>query len=551
MLVYGDRSERADPSQKTAALRESLDAVRQMPAGLERHSTLVSALIDAGMLLQGIADSDFERAGVDRRIDATEVLTAFLVQLSGEVIRSWESDFACGIPDAPTLRDLPGEVRLREPEGYAFYALYPEAFAEAARKLRVENPRVIGIRSIGTSLGAMVAAALGAKGFATVRPFGNPFARQVAIAPELERELFALDRDYVIVDEGPGLSGSSFGAVADWLLGRGIPLDRIVLVPSHGGEPGPQASGAHRMIWRRVRKSPAGFDGRWLAERFGPLKPLGTGTRLKLLAGSGGGRILLRFAGLGKIDERKLAMARAMHGAGFAPEPLGLAHGFLAERWHEDAQRLDRSERPLREMAAYIGARARLFPAAESEGASIGQLFAMTRRNVEVALGTEASARLAHWEQRLASLAGRVSRVRTDNRMDAHKWLRLPGRRLLKTDALDHHCAHDLVGAQDMAWDVAGAAVEFDLDPRERRFLAAEAGRAARRLVDPELLDLMTLAYLAFRLGEARLTCLEAASASYERRLRQLLLERSSPSKPRESAFGGHAERTAAGTIQP
>ena len=550
MLVYGDRTERADPSQKIVALRESLNAVRQMRTGLERHSKLVSALIDAGMLLQGIADSDFERAGVDRRTDATDALTAFLVQLAVEVIRSWEADFACEIPDAPTLRDLPGEVRLREPEGYAFYALYPEAYVEAARKLRVQNPCVIGIRSIGTSLGAIVAATLGARGFATVRPFGDPFERQVAIAPELERELLALDRDFVIVDEGPGLSGSSFGAVADWLLDRGIPLDRIVFIPSHGGEPGPQASAAHRMIWRRVRKSPAGFDGGWLAERFGPLEPLGTGTRLKFLAGSGGERILLRFAGLGMIGERKLAMARAMHGAGFAPEPLGLAHGFLAERWHENAG-LDPSERPLREIAAYIGARARLFPAAESEGASIGQLFAMTRRNVEVALGTEASARLAHWEQRLASLAGRVSRVRTDNRMDAHKWLRLPGRRLLKTDALDHHCAHDLVGAQDMAWDVAGAAVEFDLDPRERRFLAAEAGRAARRLVDPELLDLMTLAYLAFRLGEARLTCLEAASASYERRLRQLLLERSSPSKPRESAFGGHAERTAAGTIQP
>jgi hypothetical protein len=248
------------------------------------------------------------------------------------------------------------------------------------------------------------------------------------------------------------------------------------------------------MIWRRVRKSPAGFDGGWLAERFGPLEPLGTGTRLKFLAGSGGERILLRFAGLGMIGERKLAMAKAMHGAGFTPEPLGLAHGFLAERWHEDAQPLDRSERPLPEMAAYIGARARLFPAAESEGASIEELFAMTRRNVEVALGTEASARLDHWEQRLGSLAGRVSRVRTDNRMDARKWRRLSDGRLLKTDALDHHCAHDLIGAQDMAWDAAGAAVEFDLDPGERRFLAAEAGRAARRLVDRELLDFMTRA---------------------------------------------------------
>ena len=551
MLVYGDRSERADPSQKTAALRESLDAVRQMRAGLERHSKLVSALIDAGMLLQGLADSDFERTGVDRRIDAADALTAFLVQLAGEVIRSWERGVACEIPHAPTLRDLPGEVRLREPEGYAFYALYPEAYAEATRKLRVEDPYVIGIRSIGTSLGAIVAATLGAKSFATVRPSGHPFARQVAIAPELERELLAPRRDYVIVDEGPGLSGSSFGAVADWLLQRGIPLDRIVFVPGHGGEPGPQASDAHRALWRQVRKSPAAFDRAWLAERFGPLEPFRTGTRLKFLAGSGSERVLLRFAGLGSTGERKPKMAGALHDEGFTPEPLGLVHGFLPERWYEDAQRLDRSERPLREMAAYIGARARLFPAAENEGASIEQLFAMACRNVEIALGAGALARIACWQQRIGSLQRCASRVRTDNRMDAHKWLRLSDGRLLKTDALDHHCAHDLIGAQDMAWDVAGAAVEFDLDPGERSLLAAEAGRAAGCLVDPELLDFMTLAYLAFRLGEARLTGLEAASGSYERRLRQLLLERSHPSKPRESALGGHAERTAAGTIQP
>ena len=42
----------------------------------------------------------------------------------------------------------------------------------------------------------------------------------------------------------------------------------------------------------------------------------------------------------------------------------------------------------------------------------------------------------------------------------------------MKTDALDHAFGHDLVGCQDIAWDLAGAAVEFDLDTEERETLA-------------------------------------------------------------------------------
>ena len=34
---------------------------------------------------------------------------------------------------------------------------------------------------------------------------------------------------------------------------------------------------------------------------------------------------------------------------------------------------------------------------------------------------------------------------------------------LLKTDALDHSEGHDLIGCQDIAWDVVGAATELEL----------------------------------------------------------------------------------------
>ncbi len=95
-------------------------------------------------------------------------------------------------------------------------------------------------------------------------------------------------------------------------------------------------------------------------------------------------------------------------------------------------------------------------------GASIKQLLAMARRNIELALG--AGARGARTHVTWTRLQLRVHRVRTDNRLDRGEWLRLRDGRLIKTDALDHHQGHDLIGCQDPAWDVAGAVVEFGLD---------------------------------------------------------------------------------------
>ena len=65
-----------------------------------------------------------------------------------------------------------------------------------------------------------------------------------------------------------------------------------------------------------------------------------------------------------------------------------------------------------------------------------------------------------------AGLKGAVRRVETDNRLHAWEWLHTPDGRLLKTDALDHHAGHDLIGCQDITWDIAGATVELDLSDR-------------------------------------------------------------------------------------
>jgi hypothetical protein len=494
MLVYGDHSEFAVPRELLEQIREQLAIVSSMRPGIERHAKLVGALIEAGQLLQGAADAD---------APAGE-LSAFVQELAEAVVRSWDGGFADigKLPALPAM-ELPGRVELRLPEGFAFYAVYPEGYIEAARKLSLAGPpRVIGIRSIGTTLGAVTAAALRAPLPVSVRPFGDPFARQVKLPPGL----IEADAHYVVVDEGPGLSGSSFGAVADWLEERGVPLERIAFLPSHGGDLGPHSSTAHRERWKQAQRVAAEFEPDFLARLFGPLEEFSTGhpwERRKYLATHDGTRVLLKFAGLGAIGEQKLEMARVLHAAGFTPEPLGLVHGFIVERWCEDAQPLAADDVPVEDVAHYIGSRARVFPAEGANGASIDELLTMCRRNLSLSLGEEAARALDGWQ--VARLSRRISRVRTDNKLDRSEWLRATGGRLVKVDAVDHHQAHDLIGCQDLAWDVAGAIVEFDLTGREADRLIAISEQMAARHVNRELLNFYRLAYCCFRLGHAEL----------------------------------------------
>lgn len=529
MLVYGDRSRRADPRACLGEIGTAAARIAATPPGIDRHAALVGLFIDVAGLTQGVADALFAPDGLDRRSPEQDACMALLMALADAVRRSWDSGFAAlDLPALTPPAALPPDVEIRQPEGHAFYALYPESYVAAARLLHLPPPiRVIGIRSIGTGLAAIAAATLGAPPPVTLRPVGHPFARKLAVAPGLAAELLSGSASYVVVDEGPGLSGSSFGAVADFLEDHGVPRSRIAFLPSHGGDPGPQASARHRARWAEAVRPVVDFDAlfldrlaTWASELIGtltePLHDISGGRwrpllwpdpadwpaiapsweRRKFLARSDGGTWLLRFAGLGSIGERKLARARLLHAAGFTAEPRGLIHGFLVERWHDDARPLTAAPGPA-QLARYLGFRARMFPADDNEGATLPELFDMARFNAGQVLGEAVAARLDPWRPRLPDLAGRVRRVATDGRLAPHEWLRLPNGQLLKADAHDHHAAHDLIGCQDIAWDIAGGAVEFDLPPTAIIGEIARAGAPA----DAELTAFLMPCYLAFRLG--------------------------------------------------
>ena len=547
MLVYGDVECWETVGAKHARIEGALTEAACLPPGIERHSALVAAFIGASELVQGILDAGFQERGFDvRSVDHAGGMEILAI-LARTVDRSWRSGFAEGSVPASLLGKLLGcdpslPIRTRTAEGYAFYAVYPESYLEAARRSGLgPGTRVIGIRSIGTGLSALVAAALDAPPPLTLRPAGHPFRREVRADPALTGEL-AADGDamFAIVDEGPGLSGSSFGAVADWLEAEGVARQRIHFFPSHANSLGPQASPHHRERWSRaprhvidmdrllLRSSPPHSLSAWIEDCLGPLdqplEEISGGAwrarrypdethwpaahvqqeRRKFLARVKGTPWLVKFAGLGEAGLRKYRRAQELHAGGFTPEAAGYRHGFLIERWHESGASLDRTpvDRNLlvERIGSYLGFRARRFPAGADRGASLDHLGEMARYNTGQGLGENAAAALGAIVSRGGNLEGHVRRIDTDNRMQPWEWL-LVGGHLIKTDALDHSAAHDLVGCQDVTWDIAGAIVEFSLSGEETSRLCRIVERESGFPVAPEILAFMRPCYLAFQMG--------------------------------------------------
>lgn len=465
MIVYGDHPRATTLAVLHAAAAARLSDARAASRGLARHGALVATFVAWAELTRAAADAAFAEHGRDRADPSLDAAMAVLVRPARAVAVSWRSRFRR--TPLPALGPAPAErtVTTKSAQVFAFYALYPEAVFEAAARLApARDTRILCLRVIGTALAAMVAAALRSpEGPATLRPVGHPFARRIVAAPPTP------SARALVVDEGPGLSGSSLAAAVSWLGSSGTPPRHVTLLTSHPHLPRAMASPDTLALWRGCGRCWADFEATilprlpyWVAsllgEPFTAWQDLSAGAwtrtlptdpprkRRKYLATTATRRYLVKFAGLGEIGAAKLAHAHANAALSLVPEPIGLAHGFLVERWIEP--RPPAVPTPA-ELARYLAARAALAP--PNPSASLATLIAMAHANIAEALGSGAAAAFAFAARVSGMEATPGNAVAVDARLHAWEWLRDANGHLLKADALDHCEGHDLIGYQDIA----------------------------------------------------------------------------------------------------
>jgi hypothetical protein len=529
MIVY-----RAD--ERPCDTAAELSRLIRRAGSVDAHTpdALMELFIDLGELESGIADRQFAtRDGLHPlttalRSAALHSAHALIASSAGEIAGRDRELAALGDALRATPRSpLPAAVALRVPEGYAYYALHPESYALAAREfahaLRPASAICIGIRSIGTSLSAIVAAALERLGVIvslhTVRPHGHPFDRSVRFDSELAAAFEGAPRDsfFLVVDEGPGLSGSSFGSVARALGDLGIESNRVILFPSWNPDGSEFRSDEARSQWTKHQRFCVGVSAIaqhgegidlsggswrqvvWVDESQWPAVQPRHEVLKRWIPATGS---VVRFAGLGRYGAAKRRRAEALAEAGLGPAPVRLENGYLSLKFLEGRPCTPRTEVTtglVDTMATHIGFLTRSFPGPRSP--RLDTVLEMAAANIRLGL-VDAAPPLPLEPFRSALDAAPCAAI--DGRMLAHEWLHT-GSGFVKTDALDHHCDHFFPGIQDAGWDLAAATFEFDLNRAARdrllaRYVAASGDRDVR-----QRLPFYDLAYPAFRLGYATL----------------------------------------------
>jgi hypothetical protein len=478
LLVFREGRRRVSGGELKSVLLHSLEQIADQP-GID---DLIENLLRAGELECAVADA--ETVPLETYTSLTDLLAERLVgrglQLGHfrRLAPQWDAQLEQrplyqALADAPA----PHELWISAPEGFAYYALHPLAFAEVVGGIPTPAGcmAVIGIRSIGTTLSAVTAAAARAHGLQagriTVRPGGHPYNRCTEFSLQ---QLHFVERSrqagavFLVVDEGPGLSGSSFLSVAEALQRAGVASDEIVLVCGH--EPDIDSfraeDGARRA--RRFRWIPISSEarrpveaqvfvgaGQWRQGLFSdrtlwPASWINL-ERLKYLSAGDGWQKLFKFVGLGDYGKRVLERENTIAAAGFGPGAQSEPNGFASYPWIacRPMPAADVSHRELKRLADYCAFRCGAFPAQPTNPEALQRMAEHNLHELKLELPVEL----------------RVARpVVADGRMQPHEWLRPGDGRMWKTDSGSHGDDHFFPGVTDIAWDLAGAIVEWRMN---------------------------------------------------------------------------------------
>jgi hypothetical protein len=407
-------------------------------AGAQR-STVAACIADLDRAISSV-EREGRRAAVSALVVAGEVEAAFAdagIASAAAAVTDALAEIALGrdVP-IPRVTAVGHEVVRSPPEGFAYYGLDPRSFGSARSLAGERDVLVVGIRSIGTTLSAIVRAAIGPRARrVTVRPSGPPFDRVLERAPDHE------GRDVILVDEGPGLSGSTFLGVAEAFVRAGTPPDRIAIactapvLPSRLRAANAAARWRYRAWVAPPLERPEGRDlsgGRWregIDDRPLAFPPF---ERPKVLVGDR----LFKHEGLGSAADAARVRGEALADAGFALSARDEGDGWFSTSWQARGSPPD-----LARIAAYCAFRARAFSV--TAATDLGPVIAKNARALGVAI------------PKLAVERPTIC----DGRMEPHEWVSR-----FKTDAISHGDDHFFPGPTDIAWDLAGAILGFGLD---------------------------------------------------------------------------------------
>ncbi len=525
MWVFREGRSTVSGKSLLVGLRSASAAIPENPRRAD--DVVVDTLLRAGELECALADAMSPHA--PQAVEITDAAAAALVQG-----RAWRE----ALRTVPALLDeirTPEFLEISPPEGFAYYAVHPLDFAACIDEaLLSDGPAaVLGIRSIGTTLSAVVAAALQRHGVPaqriTVRPTGHPYDRRTEFSSEQLRWIAgrrAALASFLVVDEGPGISGSSFLSVGDALLQAGVARERITFVCSRRADPDTLKANDGSARWRAFRSVVAGPTRHAPAERGAYL---GGGEwrrhfyaessqwpaswlqmeRLKFL--SNDGRRLYKFHGLGRFGSTVAARARLVGDAGYGPRLLSHAQGYgeFAFLNGEPMDAAQISSAVVERIADYCAFRALEFGVALP---AQSQLEAMVKFNVGQEFGCEVPGPLASLGCRRPVIA--------DARMLPHEWLATSAGAILKTDSGTHGDDHLFPGPVDIAWDLAGAILEWGMSAEAAGYLLDRYRQRSGDDARPRIASYL-LAYAVFRMAYCGMAAFTMRGSEEEPRLRR------------------------------
>ncbi|GLW68212.1 hypothetical protein Kpho02_05110 [Kitasatospora phosalacinea] len=469
-------------------------------AALERAAVTLAgrapALGTAARWVRALAGATDELAAlVLRPAPFPSVLYRRLERLTGW----WDGRSAGGAG----LRRVLGSAVRRPPSCFCSFDQYPDDLVELARRFDAVRPLpadlpllVVGVRTSGSYLGPLLAAALRQAGHRAV--LGGTVRPGQAVLAGRERELawlVAAGGQVLVVDDPP-VTGRSLLEVASGLHARGFAADAVSVLVAVEREP--PDLGPFRVValpgsdWRvqelvspaaveaLVRRSvPGAAD--WPRLEVGPAVCPGRGLHRSLpVTGhpADGPPVPLRVetVGLGHLGRRAAEYAAAL--PGLVPEVLALEGGLMVRREQP-------GDTPVSAEAAsrYVAARQRALALGADRTARL-----VGRGPVWEEAGRLFAPLFGRWSAVLRPLlADPVARELTraarpyvvDGRTSAGRWTGRDGR-WAKTDWAEGAFSHLDLASCDPAWDLAGLAVSLTALGRPGR--AAEVRTGYERL---------------------------------------------------------------------